>query len=291
MKNNFNFKMAMLVMVIVSTFVVSCEKSVGEKGPIGETGMTGPAGSTILSGSTAPATALGAIGDFYLDLSTSNFYGPKKAEGWGAPFSMKGANGATGPTGANGNNGAPGSKILSGTVVPGADIGALGDYYLDKTTYSLYGPKTETGWGIALSLKGTANVIYSGWNTAKNFRDTTIDNSVLRIADVAAPALTTALLNNASLQVYFNYGGGVLPLPYSSYAGGKLNTISYIPRAGRFTITRFAADNSGSVALSTVLQYRYVIIPGGVAVANKPNQPLLDLKDYEAVKKMYHIGN
>ncbi|RZK63467.1 MAG: hypothetical protein EOO95_13415, partial [Pedobacter sp.] len=71
-------------------------------------------------------------------------------------------------------------------------MGAVGDYYLDKTSYNLYGPKTETGWGVALSLKGTANVIYSGWNYAKNFRDTTIDASLLRIGDLMAPALTTS---------------------------------------------------------------------------------------------------
>lgn len=296
MKTNSIFKISSILLVVALCVFFGCKKEIARQGMQGEQGIAGPAGSTVLSGNGGPEAVLGKVGDFYLDLTSSNFYGPKKADGWGTPFSMKGATGQTGATGAtgangtNGTNGTPGSKILNGTVTPPADLGAVGDYYLDKTSYNLYGPKTDTGWGVALPLKGTANVIYSGWNYAKNFRDTTIDNSALRIADLAAPALSTTVLNSANIQVYFTFGGGVFPLPYNSYAGGKLNTISYIPRFGRFTFTRFSADNSNSVALSTFLQYRYVIIPGGTAVSlAKENK--LDLKDYQAVQKYFGIGD
>ncbi|TCD02187.1 hypothetical protein EZ449_19205 [Pedobacter frigidisoli] len=299
MKNYQIFKLLSLLLIISFCTFLGCKKEIAEQGPKGDPGLAGPAGSTVLSGTGSPATTIGLMGDFYLDIASSNFYGPKKADGWGTPFSMKGAvgqtgatgaTGATGTNGANGSNGAAGSKILSGTITPTADLGVIGDYYLDKTTYNFYGPKTDTGWGVALSLKGTANVMYSGWNYAKSFRDTLIDNTSLKVASLTAPALTTAILNSGTIQVYFNFGGGIFPLPYSSYAGGKLNTISYIPTVGRFNFTRFTADNTNSVALSTLLQYRYVIIPGGTAVsvagANKPN-----LKDYQAVQKFYGIGN
>ena len=52
-------------------------------------GVTGPPGSQILSSNGAPDSALGAIGDYYLDKTTNNFYGPKTQEtGWGTPVSF-----------------------------------------------------------------------------------------------------------------------------------------------------------------------------------------------------------
>lgn len=63
----------------------------------------------------------------------------------------KGEQGQVGQTGATG---ADGSTILSGMGVPAENLGKNGDYYLDRTDAGLYGPKTATGWGAALLLKG-----------------------------------------------------------------------------------------------------------------------------------------
>ena len=49
-----------------------------------------------------------------------------------------------------------GNKILSGTGVPEAALGEEGDYYLDLTNANLYGAKSQSGWGLPLSLKGTS---------------------------------------------------------------------------------------------------------------------------------------
>lgn len=277
------FTKPLLLLTIAGITLGSCSKGEqGETGPKGEQGeqgakgIAGPDGSTILNGTAIPATTLGANGDFYINTATSIIYGPKTATGWGTGKSIKGATGTAG------------SKILSGTVSPAATIGAIGDYYLDKTSYSLYGPKISTGWGTAISLKGTANVIYSGWNYAVNFRDTTADNSALKAADLLAPTLSNEILNGGLVQVYFTFGSGVYALPYTSYAGGKLNTIAYLPRLKHFIITRFTADNSKSIPLSSFLQYRYVIIPGGTAVSVAKK---VDINNYEAVKRVYNIPN
>lgn len=40
-------------------------------------GPQGPAGRTILNGSGTPSNNLGATGDFYYDIVTTKFYGPK----------------------------------------------------------------------------------------------------------------------------------------------------------------------------------------------------------------------
>ena len=50
--------------------------------------------------------------------------------------------------------GAPKVNILSGDQVPMAIQGESGDYYLDVVHLHLYGPKTVTGWGTAIDLKG-----------------------------------------------------------------------------------------------------------------------------------------
>ena len=77
------------------------------------------------------------------------------------------------------------------------------------------------------------------------------------------PALTANVIASADVHVYFTFGASIYPLPYTSFAGGKDNTISFALSPGKISIRRSTADNSASVALSSVLQYRYVIIPRG----------------------------
>jgi hypothetical protein len=145
--------------------------------------------------------------------------------------SKEGPQGQTGPQGPQGTAGADG-------------------------TTGAAGPKGETG---------TADVIYSKWTYAHTFGDSTIDNSAIKVGYIDAPKLTTTILNSGEIKIYFTYGGGVFTLPYTSNAGGKPNIISYTPMLSKLLVYRFTFDNSNSVALSTLLQYRYVIIPGGVA--------------------------
>ena len=92
-------------------------------------------GNTILSGTETPTATLGSVGDYYLRLPVYDFYGPKTAEGWGTPVSLKGA-----------PSGQLGSKIYSGSGAPAADKGIEGDWYIDTVNKRLYGPKTSTGW-------------------------------------------------------------------------------------------------------------------------------------------------
>ena len=50
----------------------------------------------IHSGVGAPSKEVGNIGDYYLDISNTNLYGAKTAQGWGTPISLKGIQGAKG---------------------------------------------------------------------------------------------------------------------------------------------------------------------------------------------------
>ncbi len=80
-------------------------------GPEGPQGEAGTAGKSVLSGSGAPAESLGTDGDFYIDTSTNQIYGPKASGAWGTPVNLvgpQGPTGATGPEGPQGDQGPPG---------------------------------------------------------------------------------------------------------------------------------------------------------------------------------------
>jgi hypothetical protein len=69
----------------------------------------------------------------------------------------QGATGATGPqgvAGTSGQAGPAGSTIFSGSGAPADTLGLAGDFYIDEQAGALYGPKTISGWGTPVSLKG-----------------------------------------------------------------------------------------------------------------------------------------
>lgn len=80
--------------------------------------------------------------------------GPAGSAGPAGPAGPAGAAGAVGPAGAKG---ADGTKIHKGTVDPAAADGAVGDYWFNATTKTLWGPKVAAGWaGTSVSLQGAA---------------------------------------------------------------------------------------------------------------------------------------
>lgn len=125
---------------------------------------------SFLSGSGAPSNGLGVDGDFYLDTTGHNLYGPKASGAWSAPVLIIGGQGPAGATGAQGSQGnlgaqgvagaqgaqgAVGSSVRSGTGAPGSGVGSNGDFYLRLDTSQLYGPKASGSWpGSPVSLIG-----------------------------------------------------------------------------------------------------------------------------------------
>lgn len=94
-----------------------------------------------LSGSGAPTSGTGDMNDFYLDISTSTYYGPKTSEGWPTGVSIIGATGTSG------------NSWLSGSGAPDAGTGVDGDFYLDTANSVYYGPKSTT-WPAGISIMG-----------------------------------------------------------------------------------------------------------------------------------------
>lgn len=152
-KNNFLLLLSFTLLIALAG--VSCEGpggTTGPQGPQGEQGPEGPVGPAGENGSELyadegePGEEVGDIGDYYLNQNTGELYGPKSQEGWGSPIIVL--------MGEDGQDGEAGSQIYSGTAPPDVSLGVEGDFYLDRSSYELYGPKTGGGWGTPLNLKG-----------------------------------------------------------------------------------------------------------------------------------------
>jgi len=258
----------------------------GDKGDVGATGQKGADGSMFYSGTVVPAATLGKVGDFYFRTNTYDLYGPKTAAGWGKATNIKGEDGKdgrNGTNGTNGTNGKDGSQFLSGTSIPAATLGKVGDFYFNTAQMVLYGPKSATGWGVGTNLKAEARVMYSGWKTAVRTKDSIMDGTVVRIAHIYAPQITDAVIANSVVMMYLDYGGGLFPLPYTSRAGGRMSTITFKLKKSELVVYRMVYDGGALLNLGSFIKYRYVIIPGNLYMGMKDRN--VDLRDPVAVEK------
>lgn len=110
--------------------------------------------ASILSGSGAPTRNTGKVGDYYIDVLTADFFGPKTKAGWSVTrINLLGEEGY-------------GTVVLSGNGKPSEDLGTIGDYYIDISTADLYGAKNADGWGKPMfnmrGKKGVSSILLSG---------------------------------------------------------------------------------------------------------------------------------
>src|SRR5699024_3018316 len=133
-----------------------------------------------------------------------------------------GADGKDGQDGADGKDGKDGSQIHSGNGAPAPSAGANGDYYLNKTSFDLYGPKNlkkKNNWGTPNNLKGTANVMYSNWINPQKWEKGTTFGDKIRYFDIAANAMTQDILDKGIVNVYVDFiNAPVYPLPVGKKA-------------------------------------------------------------------------
>lgn len=117
----------------------------------------------------------------------------------------------------------------------------------------------------ATGATGTANVIYSAWITAPTAVAETIDGTSGMSTSINAPELTADILSKGTILVYVSFGTGTFTIPYTSTAGGSVNTITAISTLQKIKLFRFKHSQEGTVNLPTSLSWRYILIPGGVA--------------------------
>lgn len=339
------FRISGVFFLATTICLISCSKTgpAGPQGPQGEQGkqgeqgpqgIPGAAGSTIYSGSGSPATSTGQDGDYYLDKSTGNLYGPKTGNGWGNPVSLKGsqgnqgAAGPQGPAGAQGpagQNGKEGSQILSGSSVPVDTTGNVGDYYWDTSSFTLYGPKTSSGWGSGVLLQGpkgdtgTADVMYSDWLKFDPWSNTLNDSEYKMY--ITEPKLTLNFFENGgtvlSYLLFFQTQGQdttsftVYSLPAGSFPTGLLGfnstfTLNFIVMyyGNTSEIELYVTADGGILPPAPPLflqdqpdfedpiveyhyRFRYILIPGGVHLRRSAPPP--DVKNYKATCEYYGI--
>ncbi|UTN05643.1 hypothetical protein L0669_06930 [Flavobacterium bizetiae] len=137
---------------------------------------------------------------------------------------------------------------------------------------------------------GTANVIYSAWITAPTAVAETIDGTSGMSTTINAPQLSEDILAKGTILVYVSFGTGTYTLPYTSTAGGFVNTITAISTVKKIKLFRFRHDAGGTVNLPTTLSWRYILIPGGVAAAtSKTAKPDYAKMSYEEVCAHFNI--
>ncbi|QGK75928.1 hypothetical protein [Flavobacterium sp. SLB02] len=137
---------------------------------------------------------------------------------------------------------------------------------------------------------GTANVIYSAWLTAPTAVAETIDGTSGMSTSINAPQLSEDILAKGTVLVYVSFGSGTYTLPYTSTAGGFVNTITAISTAKKIKLFRFRHDAGGTVNLPTSLSWRYILIPGGVAAAtSKTAKPDYAKMSYQEVCAHFNI--
>lgn len=146
------------------------------------------------------------------------------------------------------------------------------------------------GQAGAPGATGTANVIYSAWLTAPAAVAETIDGTSGMSTTINAPQLSEDILAKGTILVYVSFGSGTYTLPYTSTAGGFVNTITAISTAKKIKLFRFRHDGGGTVNLPTSLSWRYILIPGGVAAATaKTAKPDYAKMSYEEVCAHFDI--
>lgn len=239
--------------LILSFLIVGCE---GPVGPEGAPGIQGQQGTTGEPGPSGPE-------------------GPEGPEGKQGPEGPEGPQGPIGETGPQGPEGEQGPAGPEGPEGPQGPIGETGPQ----------GPEGSQG------PPGSANVIYSDWmrlgDVAEEYVTTLLSRNYAAY-DLPAPELTQELIDQGIVLVYFRLLGAVSPLPITlgGFSDAEPYTITFnASQPGKIIILSQYLDNTVNT-LANSSEFRYVLIPGGVA-ANASYEELV--KDYGRLVKQFSI--
>lgn len=129
------------------------------------------------------------------------------------------------------------------------------------------GKDGEDGLNGTNGEPGTANVIYSNWLDRPVGAETTIDGTTGMAYNFSVPQITNEIMNTGTVLVYLQFSSDVFLLPYTSRAGGNINTVEAITSVGSLRIFRFRHDGGTPlVPVGATVRIRYIIIPGGAPV-------------------------
>lgn len=202
----------------VVTFYLADGNSYSTGDLTGPTGATGAQGIQGVQGDVGPQGPQGIQGD-------------------------TGATGATGPAGANGADGADGNTILYGASDPGAGDGVDGDFFINTTSNTIFGPKASGSWPSGTSLVGPTGPAGADGSDATVTTEAVravnalMDDELTSIASVKGlnqDVSTTSDVTFGSITL----GGQIVEATYDNAAPGASHTID--PANGtvqQFTLT------------------------------------------------------
>lgn len=183
-------------------------------------------------------------------------------------------------------------------------MGNIGDYYLDKTNYLLYGPKLTTGWNAPLSLQGNISIktetftIYNvNWSSYITFPPSaagSVFNTTRGRTFVHFNKWVTGdVINGGVILVYiFVPNVGWMPLPISSRTvWNDTYHISFGPEGQVTLYFYFEREPENYRSLDYVLPeslFKVVVVPNQV-LTNFLKPKHVDLNDYEAVMKALQL--
>ena len=150
------------------------------------------------------------------------------------------------------------------------------------------GPAGPAGPAGPTGAVGSANVIYSAWTDVAMAINS---NQTAFIGTITAAKIVDSILQKGDVKVYINLNTAaapaVSPLPYSeSYFVTDTTTLVYhlypVFQLGKITLVGNADFSTTGTGTAKTGQYRYIIIPGGVASGRSAT---IDWNDYAEVKK------
>lgn len=161
--------------------------------------------------------------------------------------------GPQGPEGPAGPAGADGKTVRSGSGVPSSGLGVDGDFYINTSANTIYGPKTSGSWGSPTSLVGPQGATGATGPTGP------AGNPVIVVAN-RQTATYNLLLSDAGKMIEMNVGtANDLNVPLNSSQAFDIGTQILVVQygAGQTTIKGVAGVTVNSAENKNKIAFRY----------------------------------
>lgn len=175
----------------------------GQAGAAGQTGATGQAGTngaTILNGTTVPTT-VGINGDYYLNKTNADLYGPKTAAGWGTPINLRGNANVVASSWMNlktwTNNGLNFYRDVSydipSPVLNAVGYTSLGEMIDKGGAFMVYFNHVDWSYQVPVTIVTVSPNMIVNWQISKS---TNSNSFLFSVSGANNSALNTDLINN-----------------------------------------------------------------------------------------------
>jgi hypothetical protein len=152
------------------------------------------------------------------------------------------------------------------------------------------GPAGPAGTAGPTGPAGSPNVIYSAWLDV-SYSPVAFDTAGTTggyVAKITANNLVDSVLQKGTIMTYVNYGtvakSDILALPYTDIVYNVTITPDYSAQLIELISNANMSTQTDSTSGNKYFQYRYIVIPGGIA-----GRSAIDWKNYSQVVKYLGI--